>query len=97
MENTIIKKLVREGLTKFVTENIKKSYPDVFNALNKDEHPTAPSLVGIAQKALNYDPDNSTDRSLFRKKLHQEKNDEGSYYQFDDDELAKIRAALSAK
>ena len=97
MENKTVKKLVRENLTKYINENIKKSYPDVFNALNKDEHPTAPSLVGIAQKALGYDPENATDRSLFRKKLHQDKNDEGSYYQFDEDELAKIRAALSAR
>ncbi len=97
MEKATIKKLVRENLTTYINENIKKAYPDVFNALNKDNHPTAPSLVGIAQKALGYDPDDATQRSLFRKKLHQEKNDEGSYYQFDDEELAKIRAALSAK
>jgi hypothetical protein len=38
--------------------------------------------------------DDATKRSLFRKKLHRETNDEGSTYEFDDTELTKISNIL---
>jgi hypothetical protein len=45
-------------------------------------------------KAMYYanlgDPDNASDRSLFSKKVHREKNEEGSTYQFDEEELSRL-------
>ena len=38
--------------------------------------------------------DDATKRSLFRKKLHRETNDEGSTYEFNDEELTKISNIL---
>lgn len=38
--------------------------------------------------------DNATKRSLFRKKLHRETNDEGSTYEFSDEDLTKISTIL---
>lgn len=38
--------------------------------------------------------DDATKRSLFRKKLHRETNDEGSVYEFKDEELTKIANIL---
>lgn len=38
--------------------------------------------------------DSATKRSLFRKKLHRESNDEGSTYEFDENELTKISNIL---
>ena len=40
--------------------------------------------------------DSATKRSLFRKKLHREENDQGSTYGFDEDELTKISNILMA-
>lgn len=38
--------------------------------------------------------DDATKRSLFRKKLHRETNDQGSTYEFNDKELTKISNIL---
>lgn len=38
--------------------------------------------------------DDATKRSLFRKKLHRENNDQGSTYEFKDEELTKIANIL---
>jgi hypothetical protein len=44
------------------------------------------------------DDEKAVNRSLFRKKVKQIKNkDTGSYYQFDDEELNQVRAALAIK
>ena len=43
------------------------------------------------------DDENGVNRSLFGKKLHQEKNEDGSLYQFDDKELAKLRGVIDAR
>ena len=98
MEKLDIKKLLREGLNSIqVTEdeekNIKKDYADIRNALGKD---LAPSQVGVMKDALGWsdDPD-GVNRSLFGKMLHQDANDEGSLYQFNDEQLAKIRTSLN--
>ena len=40
------------------------------------------------------DDEGGTNRSLFGKMLHQERNEEGSIYQFNDQQLAKVRTAL---
>ena len=41
------------------------------------------------------DPDNATDRSLFGKKLHKDKNEEGGVYQFSPDDLAAITKVVN--
>ena len=113
MENKIIKSLVREELNMLFEKAKKKSnedkndsepvsatkssYPDVVNALDKDKHPNAPSLVGIAQTALGYDPDDSTDRSDFRQKVYQIANKEGGRKRLLPKELAKVRAGLGIR
>lgn len=48
----------------------------------------------IIRKLWGEDEDNATKRSLFRKKLNREVNDNGSPYQFDDGELTKIATIL---
>ena len=76
---------------------IKKDYSDVQIALDKDRDPTAPSQVGVMKKMGIPDDENGVNRSLFGKKLHQEKNDDGSLYQFDDKELSKLRGVIDAR
>jgi hypothetical protein len=105
MERNRIKSILRESLG-FVSEdeegndsqkrrNTKRDYTDIQNALNKDHNPTAPSHVGVMKDALAWDDDESgTNRSLFGKMVHQDTNDEGSYYQFDEKQLARVRASL---
>lgn len=39
--------------------------------------------------------DSATDRSLFGKKLHMEKNNEGSVYKFSPEEVKKLKQVLS--
>ena len=106
MDRNIIKKILRESLLDIVSEtegeaplkrkkNIKKDYADIQNALNKDNNPTAPSQVGVMIDSLGWpDDEGGTNRSLFGKMLHQERNEEGSIYQFNDQQLAKVRTAL---
>lgn len=102
MEKKYIKQILREALTiigeakdKKKKKNIKKDYADIQNAFKKD---LSPSQVGVMQSALDWDDDEAgANRSLFGKMLHQDKNDEGSYYQFNDEQLAKIRTALNLK
>lgn len=73
-------------------EGGKKDYSDVKRAFQKLGGPSmvdAMILTGIK------DDEKGTNRSLFRKKVKQIKNkDTGSYYQFSDKELNKVRAAL---
>jgi hypothetical protein len=76
---------------------IKKDYSDVQLALNKDKDPTASSQVGVMKKMGIPDDENGVNRSLFGKKLHQEKNEDGSLYQFDEKELAKLRGVIDAR
>ena len=73
----------------------KKDYSDVQRAFQKLG---GPSMVDVMKMIGIPDDENGTNRSLFRKKVVQEKNkDTGSYYQFDDKELDKVRTALHIK
>lgn len=70
----------------------KKDYADVRQAF---ERLGGPSMVDIMKLTGTPDDEKAVNRSLFRKKVKQIKNpDNGSYYQFDDKELAHVRAAL---
>jgi len=73
----------------------KKEYADVQRSFKKLG---GPSMVDIMIMTGIPDDDKGTNRSLFRKKVLQKKNkDTGSYYQFDDEELAKVRAAIDSQ
>jgi len=76
-------------------EGGKKDYADVRRAF---ERLGGPSMVDIMKLMGIEDDEKGTNRSLFRKKVKQIKNkDSGSFYQFDDEELNKVRAALDIK
>jgi hypothetical protein len=77
--------------------NTKKDYSDVQLALDKVKDPTAPSQVGVMKKMGIPDDKKGVNRSLFGKKLHQEKNDDGGLYQFDDKELSRLRGIIDAR
>ena len=73
-------------------EGGKKDYADVRRAFEKLG---GPSMVDVMKLMGISDDDKGTNRSLFRKKVKQIKNkDTGSYYQFSDEELNRVRAAL---
>jgi len=70
----------------------KKDYSDVRRAFEKIG---GPSMVDVMILTGIPDDEKGVNRSLFRKKVKQIKNkDTGSIYQFDDEELNKVRAAL---
>jgi hypothetical protein len=106
MKKQDIKKLLREGLfqveeaeqqggeqkPKEKERNTKKDYADIRHAIKKQ---LAPTQVGLMKSALGWEDDeDGTNRSLFGKMLHQETNDEGSIYQFNDEQIARVRTAL---
>lgn len=73
----------------------KKDYNDVQNYFKKD---LSFSQVDVMKKALGWEDDESgVNRSLFGKMLHQDRNDEGGLYQFDDDQLDRVRSAIKNK
>lgn len=73
----------------------KKDYSDVRRAFEKLG---GPSMVDVMILTGTPDDEKGVNRSLFRKKVKQIKNkDTGSYYQFDDEELNQVRAALDVK
>lgn len=77
------------------TEGGKKDYTDVRRAFEKLG---GPSMVDVMKLTGIKDDEKGVNRSLFRKKVKQIKNkDTGSYYQFDDEELNQVRAALDIK
>lgn len=78
-------------------EEKSKWYTDVQNALDKDKNPTAPSQVGVMKSMGISDDKKGINRSLWGKKLHREKNDDGGVYEFSFDELAQIRAILGMR
>lgn len=78
-------------------EKRSKWYTDVQNALDKSKNPTAPSQVGVMKSMGIADDKKGVNRSLWGKKLHREKNDEGGVYEFSFDELAQIRAILGMR
>ena len=75
--------------------NTKMDYNDVQNYFDKD---LAFSQVAVMKKALGWEDDETgANRSLFGKMLHQDRNDEGGLYQFDDDQLDRVRTAIKNK
>lgn len=76
-------------------EGGKKDYADVRRAFEKLG---GPSMVDVMKLMGIPDDEKGTNRSLFRKKVKQIKNkDTGSYYQFSDEELNRVRAALDVQ
>ena len=76
-------------------ERGRKDYSDVRRAFEKLG---GPSMVDVMKLTGIPDDEKGVNRSLFRKKVKQIKNKEtGSYYQFDDEELNQVRAALDIK
>jgi len=76
-------------------EGGRKDYSDVRRAFEKLG---GPSMVDVMVLTGIPDDEKGVNRSLFRKKVKQIKNkDTGSFYQFDDEELNKVRAALDIK
>ena len=75
--------------------NTKKDYEDIKNYFKKD---LAFSQVAVMKKALGWEDDEvGANRSLFGKMLHQDKNSEGGLYQFDEDQLDRVRTAIKNK
>ena len=73
----------------------KKDYADVQRAFQRLG---GPSMVDIMVMVGTPDDEVGTNRSLFRKKVLQKRNkDTGSYYQFDDEELDRVRAAIDSQ
>lgn len=107
MEKDTIRKILRENLFDKIKEAAPAAKtPDKSPAKSphkqKDYSEIQRKLDGTMLKASQVmaaaglgDPDNATDRSLFSKKLRQEKNDEGGVYRFDDIELAKIYKVIN--
>ena len=52
-------------------------------------------MAGVMQAAGLGDASDATDRSLFRKKVLQEKNEDGSVYEFNEDEKDAIITVLN--
>jgi len=79
-------------LNKKAGEGGKKDYSDIQRAFDKD---TGPTMAGVMRSLGISDDEKGVNRSLFRKKVKQIKNpDTGSFYQFDDKELAQVRTKL---
>lgn len=77
------------------SRSTKMDYNDVQNYFDKD---LAFSQVAVMKKALGWEDDKvGANRSLFGKMLHQDKNDEGGLYQFDADQLDRVRTAIKNK
>ena len=77
------------------SRNTKMDYNDVQNYFDKD---LSFSQVAVMKKALGWEDDKvGVNRSLFGKMLHQDKNDEGGLYQFDTDQLDRVRTAIKNK
>jgi len=81
--------------SKLKKKKLKKDYSDVKNYFKK---PLSYSQVDVMQDALGWEDDEvGTNRSLFGKMLHQEKNDEGGLYQFNNKQIASIRSTIKSK
>lgn len=73
----------------------RRDYADVKRAFEKLG---GPSMVDIMKLCGIPDDEKGVNRSYFRKQVKQVKNKQtGSYYQFDEDLLAKVRAAIDIK
>lgn len=101
MDRNVILKALKSNTLNEDGENKKESnkskwYVDIQNTLDKEKNLTAPSQVGVMKSMGIEDDDKGVNRSLFGKKLHREKNDDGSTYEFSIEELGKIRAILGS-
>ena len=104
MDKNTIKNKVRESLlateaeneeTKKKDGNEKKKKKDVASiqrALNNNSLLTKSQVMKAAGLG---DPDDATARSLFNKKVNQDKNEEGATYNFSDEELARVAKVVS--
>lgn len=101
MEKNYIKQMVKESLNAILVkeaevdqsnQKIKSEYSEIQSGL---EGIGAPSQADIMQIAGMGKVGDKTSESLFGKKLHRAKNDEGGVYQFNDEERASIIKALN--
>jgi hypothetical protein len=99
MEKSYISKILRESLMGKLTETEPKEAPakEHGDEYEKSYQEIQRKLNGTLLKASQVfaaaglgDPNDATSRSLNSKKLRRDKNEEGSTYQFDAEELAKI-------
>lgn len=76
--------------------NTIRDYADVQNYFNKD---LSFNQVDVMKKLGPdwKDDKKGVNRSLFGKMLHQDKNDKGGTYQFNDEQLDIIRSAIKTK
>lgn len=100
-----IQKILREQIgilekSKVATEKPEKKSEDDDKAPEMSKYEGIQALLGNEMfnhaeiaKSLWGDKE-ATNRSLFRKKLNRELNDNGVPYEFDDEELSKIGATL---
>jgi hypothetical protein len=97
MKKTKIKELLRESFLKYINEKDEKEEKKRDKDVEIDYGEVQRKLDGTMLKASQVmasaglgNPKNATDRSLFSKKVRREKNEDGSIYQFNDEELASI-------
>lgn len=101
MEKSRIKAILRESLTPHITEEGgqpqthsgheegKKQNTDYAEIQRKLDGTMLKASQVMAAAGLG-DANNATDRSLFSKKLRQERNEDGGLYSFSQEELASL-------
>lgn len=98
MSKDFIKKKLRESLNE-KAEAQSKEKNDTYDTDYKEvQNKLLNGVLKASQimaKAGLGKADNATDRSLFGKKLHQAKNDDGSVYRFSAEELKALKHILS--
>lgn len=99
MEKDKIKQLLRETFASNLDEAEKegektqkknKTFEKDYQEVQRKLDGTILKMSSVMQAAGLGSKDDATARSLFRKKVFREKNDEGGTYQFNDDELASV-------
>jgi len=102
MDKDRIKHILREAFVNPISEeeqaqnqaNAQKFDKDYAEVQNKLTNTMLKQSQVMAAAGLG-NPNDATDRSLFSKKVHKEKNDEGGLYQFDHDELGSVIKVLN--
>jgi len=104
MEKNKIKQILRETFVPQIKEedtsndgagSANKQYEKDYSEVQSKLSGTMLKQSQVMTAAGMGDPKNATDRSLFSKKVRQDKNDEGGSYLFDDKELASVIKVLS--
>jgi len=104
MEKNKIKQILRETFVAPVREedtsnngagSSNKQYEKDYSEVQSKLQDTMLKQSQVMAAAGMGDPKNSTDRSLFSKKVRKDKNDEGSFYLFNDEELASVIKVLN--